>query len=107
MSAIPTKMIPSAMTIGVDSLKSLTPERIHLKPVNQALGYTPAGINKITFRIPAYSNSFLDVSKSFFTYKLTYDSTTPIDVGNNCAPINTGNFISGSLTLVKLGYTSE
>jgi hypothetical protein len=82
MSAIPTKMIPSAMTIGVDSLKALTPERIHLKPVNQALGYTPAGINKITFRIPAYSSSFLDVSKSFFTYKLVYDSTTPIDVGN-------------------------
>jgi hypothetical protein len=107
MSAIPTKMIPSAMTIGVDSLKSLTPERIHLKPVNQALAYTPAGINKITFRIPAYSNSFLDVSKSFFTYKLVYNSTTVISAGNNCAPVNTGNFITRIVVKTSAGLVID
>jgi hypothetical protein len=100
-------MIPSALTIGVDSLKSLTPERIHLKPVNQALGYTPAGINKITFRIPAYSNSFLDVSKSFLTYTLTYDSTTPIEVAHNCSPINTGNFISRVVVRTSAGLVVD
>ena len=44
--SLPTRMIPGSLSLGVDSLKALTPERIHLKPVNQALGYTPAGINK-------------------------------------------------------------
>ena len=107
MSAIPTKMIPSAMTIGVDSLKSLTPERIHLKPVNQALGYTPAGINKITFRIPAYSNSFLDTSKTFLTYNLSYNSTTAISAGNNCAPVNTGNFITRIVVRTSAGLVVD
>jgi hypothetical protein len=107
MSAIPTKMIPSAMTIGVDSLKSLTPERIHLKPVNQALSYTKAGINKITFRIPAYSNSFLDVSKSFLTYNLSYNSTTAISAGNNCAPVNNGNFITRVVVKTSAGLVVD
>jgi hypothetical protein len=107
MSAIPTKMIPSALTIGVDSLKSLTPERIHLKPVNQALSYTPQGINKITFRIPAYSNSFLDVSKSFLTYTLGYTSSTAISVVNNCSPINGGNFITRIVVKTSAGLVVD
>jgi len=107
MSAIPTKMIPSAMTIGVDSLKALTPERIHLKPVNQATFYTKAGINKITFRIPAYSNSFLDVSKSFLTYNLSYDSVTAISLTDNCAPINTGNFINRVVVRTSAGLVID
>jgi len=107
MSAIPTKMIPSAMTIGVDSLKALTPERIHLKPVNQALSYTKSGINKITFRIPAYSNSFLDVSKSFLTYNLSYDSVTAISLTDNCAPVNTGNFISRVVVRTSAGLVVD
>jgi hypothetical protein len=107
MSAIPTKMIPSAMTIGVDSLKALTPERIHLKPVNQALSYTKAGINKITFRIPAYSNSFLDTSKTFLTYNLSYNSSTTISVGNNCAPVNTANFISRVVVRTSAGLVID
>jgi hypothetical protein len=107
MSAIPTKMIPSALTIGVDSLKALTPERIHLKPVNQALSYTKAGISKITFRIPAYSNSFLDTSKTFLTYNLSYNSTTLISAGNNCAPVNTGNFITRVVVRTSAGLVVD
>jgi hypothetical protein len=74
-TVVPTQMIPGALANGVDSLKALTPERIKLKPVNQAQQYQKNGINKITFRVPAYSNSFLDTSKSFLTYTLGY--TTP------------------------------
>jgi len=107
MSAIPTKMIPSALTIGVDSLKSLTPERIHLKPVNQSLAYTPQGVNKVTFRIPAYSNSFLDVSKSFLTYKLSYNSDTPINAGNVCTPVHTANFISRLVVRTSAGLVVD
>jgi hypothetical protein len=107
MSAIPTKMIPSVLSIGVDSLKSLTPERIHLKPVNQAISYTKAGINKITFRIPAYSNSFLDVSKSFLTYNLSYNSSTAISLTDNCAPVNTGNFITRVVVRTSAGLVVD
>ena len=107
MSAIPTKMIPSAMTIGVDSLKALTPERIHLKPVNLALAYTPQGVNKVTFRLPAYSNSFLDVSKTFLTYTLGYTSSTAMGVANNCSPINGGNFITRIVVKTSAGLVVD
>jgi hypothetical protein len=68
MAAIPTRMIPAPLSLGVESLKALTPERIHLKPVNQSVSYSPEGVNKVTFRVPAFSNSFLDTSKTFLTY---------------------------------------
>jgi hypothetical protein len=100
-------MIPSALTIGVDSLKSLTPERIHLKPVNLALAYTAQGVNKVTFRIPAYSNSFLDTSKTFLTYTLGYTSSTAIGAANNCSPINGGNFITRIVVKTSAGLVVD
>jgi len=81
-------MIPGALANGVDSLKALTPERIKLKPVNQAQKYTKNGINKISFRVPSYSNSFLDTSKSFLTYTLGYTTPTAVDVIDCMKPIN-------------------
>jgi hypothetical protein len=81
-------MIPGALANGVDSLKSLTPERIKLKPVNQAQEYSKNGINKISFRVPAYSNNFLDTSKSFLTYTLGYTTPTTVDINNTCMPVN-------------------
>jgi hypothetical protein len=89
-------MIPGALTNGIESLKAQTPERISLKPVNQAEKYSPSGINKITFRLPAYSNSFLDTSKSFFTYTLGYTTATAnvsINKDHCCSPINNACFI--------------
>jgi len=88
MSVVPTQMIPGALANGVDSLKALTPERIKLKPVNQAQQYTKNGINKISFRLPSYSNSFLDTSKSFLTYTLGYTTPTTVNAVDCCSPIN-------------------
>jgi len=88
MSVVPTQMIPGALANGVDSLKALSPERIKLKPVNQAQEYSKNGINKISFRVPAYSNSFLDTGKSFLTYTLGYTTSTTVDINNTCMPVN-------------------
>ena len=89
-TVVPTQMIPGALANGVDSLKALTPERIKLKPVNQAQQYQKNGINKISFRVPAYSNSFLDTSKSFLTYTLGYTTPTTVDLIDCMKPINNG-----------------
>jgi len=94
MTSIPTQMIPGALSIGVETLKALTPERIHLRPVNQAQQYTPGGVNRINFRIPSYSNSFLDTSKCFLTYKLGYTTSTTVNTTNYCAPVNGANFVN-------------
>jgi len=110
MSAIPSQMIPGALSIGVESLKALTPERISLKPVNQAVSYSPSGINKITFRLPAFSNSFLNTSKSFITYTLGYNTTTPdaqIDEDNCCVPVNGANFIHRLVTKTSAGLVID
>ena len=106
-TAIPTQMIPSPLSIGVESLKSLMPERIHLKPVNQAVEYTPQGISKISFRVPAYSNSFLDTSKTFLTYKLGYKSSTAQTPGTTCNPVNTGNFITRIVVKTSAGLVVD
>jgi hypothetical protein len=94
----------------VESLKALTPERISLKPVNQAEQYSPSGINKITFRLPAFSNSFLNTSKSFLTYTLGYNTTTPdieIDKDNCCVPVNGANFIQRLVTKTSAGLVID
>jgi len=98
MSAIPSQMIPGALSIGVESLKALTPERVNIKPVNQAEKYSPSGINKVTFRIPAYGNCFLDTSKSFLTYSLGYNTTDAVTDTDCCVPINGANFINRLVT---------
>ena len=103
-------MIPGALSLGVESLKALTPERISLKPVNQAEQYSPSGINKITFRLPAFSNSFLNTSKSFLTYTLGYNTTTPdieIDKDNCCVPVNGANFIHRLVTKTSAGLVID
>jgi len=108
MSVVPTQMIPGALANGVDSLKALTPERIKLKPVNQAQQYTPSGINKITFRLPAYSNSFLDTSKCFLTYTLGYTTTTsPLNNASCCSPINNACFINRLVVKTSAGLVLD
>ena len=49
----------------------------------------------------------MDVSKSFFTYKLGYTSTTTLSAGANCAPINTGNFISRIVVKTSAGLVVD
>ena len=75
-SKIPAMMVSKGSVIGVDSFTEITPEKIQLKPVNATDVFKPNGVNKVSFRIPAYSNSFMDCGSSFITFKASYDTTT-------------------------------
>jgi len=80
---VPSKFMSANVRIGVDSFKEIKTELTRLLPVgvNSATAYSPTSLNKIVWRIPAYSNAFLDNSRSFisFTAKLT---GTTVNAGN-------------------------
>jgi hypothetical protein len=88
--AVPSKMLAMAETMGADSFRDITVERVKLQPigVNSATSYTPNALNKIHFRIPAYSASFLDNSRTFlsFTVQTTGDDLT----ATHCAVFGNG-----------------
>lgn len=68
---VPNKFMAPTSRIGVDSLKDIKIERVRLYPQAHASStYTPSGLNRISFRLPAYSNSMLDTSRSFMSFKL-------------------------------------
>ena len=75
--AVPSKMLPMSETIGADAFRDITVERVKLQPigVNAATAYTPSALNKIHFRIPAYSSSFLDNSRTFLSFTLQTTGT--------------------------------
>lgn len=75
--AVPSKMLPMSETMGADAFRDLTVERVKLQPigVNAATAYTPSALNKIHFRIPAYSSSFLDNSRSFLSFTVQTTGT--------------------------------
>jgi sulfur relay (sulfurtransferase) complex TusBCD TusD component (DsrE family) len=88
--AVPSKMLAMAETMGADAFRDITVERVKLQPigVNAATSYTPNALNKIHFRIPAYSASFLDNSRTFlsFTVQTTGDDLT----ATHCAVFGNG-----------------
>ncbi len=75
--AVPSKMLPMSETMGADAFRDITVERVRLQPigVNAATAYTPSALNKIHFRIPAYSASFLDNSRTFLSFTVQTTGT--------------------------------
>jgi hypothetical protein len=64
--AVPKKMIPMSKVMGVESFKEIKPEMVALKPIaHQNTMYKSKGVNKISFRIPSFSNALLDTARSF------------------------------------------
>jgi len=63
--------------MGADAFRDITVERVKLQPigVNAATAYTPSALNKIHFRIPAYSSSFLDNSRTFLSFTVQTTGT--------------------------------
>lgn len=67
-AAVPKKMIPMSKVMGVESFKEIKPEMVALKPIGHAnTVYKTKGVNKISFRIPSYSNALLDTARSFIS----------------------------------------
>lgn len=87
MSIIPQQLVPAASQLGVESFSQIKPQRIVLKPQNDTT-YKPNGVNKVTFKIPAYANSFMDTSKSFLSFNVGYDTDTAVSLANQCRLVN-------------------
>ena len=75
--AVPSKMLPMSETMGADAFRDITVERVKLTPigVNASTMYSPAALNKIHFRIPSYSASFLDNSRTFLSFTVQTTGT--------------------------------
>ena len=74
---VPAKLANySKQPIGVSSFKDIQVEQVTLHPHNtstdQIFRYNT--VNKISWRIPSYANSFLDTSRSFFSFN--FENTT-------------------------------
>jgi len=73
--AVPKKMVPVPNVYGVEAFKELKPEMVALHPIqHKSTTFTTSGVNRISFKVPAYSNALLDTSRSFIHMGLS--STT-------------------------------
>lgn len=75
--AVPTKMVPVPSVYGVEAFKEIKPEIVALHPVqHKNTEFTTAAQNRISFRVPAYSNALLDTARSFMYMKAAVEGTT-------------------------------
>ena len=81
---VPSKMMAPPTQLMADSLKSIQLERVRLLPQQHAsTTYSPSGLNRISWRIPAYANSMLDTSRSFLSFKVKLTGSGTLDATNN------------------------
>lgn len=81
---VPSKMMAPSTKIMADSLKSIQLERVRLLPQQHAsTTYSPSGLNRISWRLPAYANSMLDASRSFLSFKVKLTGSGTLDANNN------------------------
>jgi hypothetical protein len=81
---VPSKMMSPPTQLMSDSLKSIQLERVRLLPQQHAsTTYSPSGLNRISWRLPAYANSMLDTSRSFLSFKVKLTGSGTLDANNN------------------------
>ncbi|MHC4378707.1 MAG: hypothetical protein ACYS26_19065 [Planctomycetota bacterium] len=81
---VPSKFMSKQNVLGVESIKEIRTEKVRLLPQQHAsTSYTPTGVNRISWRIPAYSNAMLDTEKSFVSFKAKMSGTGTFDASNN------------------------
>jgi len=97
MSAIPQQLVPAASQLGVESFSQIKPQRVVIKP-NLDTTYRPTGVNRVVFKIPSFSNSFLDTSKSFLSFNVGYETSSNVTVTDQCR-LNNGAPVFQRLTL--------
>ena len=97
MSVIPQQLVPNASQIGVESFSQIKPQRVVIKP-NLDTTYRPNGVNRVVFKIPSFSNSFLDTSKSFLSFNVGYETSSSVTVTDQCR-LNNGAPVFQRLTL--------
>jgi hypothetical protein len=88
---VPSKFMAPSSKLGVDSLKDIKVERVRLQPQAHAnTTYTPTGLNRISWRLPAYANSMMDCSRSFLSFKLKMTESGSTLTGSNNAVFGNG-----------------
>ena len=81
--AVPKKMVPVPNVYGVESFKEVKPEMVALHPIqHKDTNFTKDGTNRISFKIPAYSNALLDTSRSFLHMQLS-SAANALEGGEN------------------------
>jgi hypothetical protein len=80
--AVPKKMVPVPNVYGVEAFKELKPEMVALHPIqHKNTEFTTSGTNRISFKIPAYSNALMDTSRSFLYVKLKAAAESGLALG--------------------------
>lgn len=96
---IPSKVVAMQKAIGVDSLKEIKPEKIRLS-TQRGLSAVYSPQDRISFRLPAYSNSMLDQSQTFLSFKVTTnDDGDPIDKTVKLPVFGTGAPVFSRMTV--------
>lgn len=95
---LPTSLIPGASKLGVETYRQIKPQKVKLTPVNDTT-FKPNANNMVTFKIPAFSNSFVDTSKSFLSFDIGYDTTTTITAITNSCRLTNGASVFQRLVL--------
>lgn len=76
--AVPKKMVPVPNVYGVEAFKEIKPEIVALHPIqHKETEFYASGQNRISFRVPAYSNALMDTTRSFLYMKLSATSASP------------------------------
>jgi hypothetical protein len=85
--------------VAVDSLKEIKPEKIRLHPVRGA-GATYSPEDRVSFRLPAYSNSMLDTSQTFLSFKIkTNDNGAALSGSQNLPVFGMGAPVFSRMTV--------
>jgi hypothetical protein len=105
MSVIPNKIVSYPNAIGS---KGIQTEKIALLPANanSATSYSYNTTNRITFNIPAYPNSWLDLSRTYLSFKCQCTKTG--GAATSKVRFNNGvNFIQRLVVKSSNGLTLE
>ena len=80
---VPSKFMSANVRMGADSFKEITTELTRLLPVgvNSSTAYSPSSLNKIVWKLPCYSQCFLDNSRSFISFNAKLTGQT-VNSGN-------------------------
>jgi hypothetical protein len=85
MRVIPSKLVPTGkQPMGVKNFSEVEVEVVKLLPnhANSTQEYKPNGVNRMQFRIPSYTNSFMDNSRSFLSFKFQIKDQVNVDATN-------------------------
>ena len=85
---IPSKLMSFEENVGAETVSQIKCEKVRLTPfgINSSTAFKPNALSRIPFRVPAYSNSFLDTENSFFSFRFTSTAAAGLTSSVNTVP---------------------